>query len=281
MATPQTSSSIKQYLNKTGNFLESIVHVALDRDPKFVSRREYPYSSMNIINDRIPDITEGTIDVLATTRVSSDTAVCLCIECKKADPSQKHWVFELRTTWEDIYPFDYYDASPQAKGLNYSKNIFFPSLGYDGMEFFNKAIHAFEFNDTSGALSRVQNEKAYLALKQANQAVKALAPAPEVVFKLLDKNSLNILYLGIVVTTANLWTTKYSPNDISWETGEISEDKLDLIECDWVHYEFPLPVNLKTGKYEKRPTFVVKADKFGTFIEGLRKDLPHYILDWK
>lgn len=281
MTNTSTIAKIKEELNWTGSFLEQKIHVALDKHGKFVSRREHPYSAMNIINDTIPDIIEGTIDVFSAAKVSEDTALCLCVECKKADPKQKHWVFELRTSGEEIYPFDYYDSNPQVRGLNYQKNIFFDSLGYQGMKYFDKAIQAFEFQDVSGNLSRTQNERVYFALRQANQAIKAFAPEPKTVCELLGESPLNILYLGVVVTTANLWTTEYNPQDVSWSTGELAKDKLNLKEKDWVHYEFPLPVNLKLNKFEKRPTFVVKADKFSAFIEGLLKDLPRRILDWK
>ena len=277
-------ANIKQHFNKTGSLLEQKIHIALDRHPKFVSKREHPYSSMNIINETIPQILEGTIDVFAVAKVSDDTSLCLCIECKKANPKQKHWVFELRTTGDEIYRFVYYDA--KLKALNYEKNIFFPSLGYKGMEYFDKAIQVYQFKDLSGELSRDAQEMAYHSLKQANQAIKAFAPAEQEIFRLLRTHVTSILYLPVVVTTANLWTTEYKPEDVSWETGEVENDKLDLKGKNWVHYEFPLPVNLKLKgredlEFEKRPTFVVKADKFPNFINNLLKDLPSYILDWK
>lgn len=284
MTDAKTLAGIKEYLNKTGVFLERKIHIALDGHPQFVSRREYPYSSMNIINGTIPQVFEGTIDAFAVARVNDNTSLCLCIECKKSDPREKHWVFEVRTTGEEIYPFVYYDAKQDA--LNYDKNIFFPSLGYHGMKFLDKAIQTFQFNESTGSLSRTQSEMAYHSLKQANQALKAYAPAHKEVFKFLSSEPTNILFLPVVVTTANLLIADYKPEDVSWETGEIEGNKVELKAKDWVHYEFPLPVNLKVAsrggiEFEKRPSFVVKADKFAVFIKGLLKDLPDYILDWK
>lgn len=274
---------IKSHLNKTGIFLEQKVHVSLDRHPKFVSRREHPFSSMNLINETVPEIIEGAIDVFAVANIKEDTLLCLCIECKKANPEQKHWVFEMRTTGSEIYPFVYYDN--KIGELNYEKNIFFPSLNYPGMDHFDRAIQAFQFKTKSGALSRNMTEMAHHSLKQANQAVKAIAPSPNEVFKVLSSGPKNILFLPVVVTTANLWTTKYNPQDVSWKTGELKASKIGLESRDWVHFEFPLPVNLKlkdkdAKEYEKRPTFVVKANKFSTFVTGLVKDCERYILDF-
>ncbi len=284
MTDPKVLAGIKEYLNKTGIFLERKIHTALDRHPQFVSRREYPYSSMNIVNETIPQVFEGTIDVFAVAKITNNTSLCMCIECKKSDPREKHWVFEVRTTGEEIYPFVYYDTNQNA--LNYEKNIFFPSLGYDGMKFFDKAIQTFQFNENTGSLSRTQSEMAYNSLKQANQALKAFAPAHKEIFKFLNSDPTNILFLPVVVTTANLLIADYKPEDVSWETGEVEGDKIELKSKDWVHYEFPLPVSLKVAgrgglEFEKRPSFVVKADKFADFIEGLLKDIPRYILNWE
>ncbi len=285
-------AGIKGHLNRTGIFLEQKIYIALDEHPKFVlSRREHPYSSSSTsVVDGVVRVLDGTIDVFAVAKVSEkrqisdDTLLCLCIECKKADPKQKNWVFDLRTRGDEIYPFVYYDARQNA--FNYEKNIFFDSLGYNGMEFFEKAIQTFQFSEREGKLSRTQLEMAYYSLKQANQAVEAISFEPKKVFSLLGMEPTNTLFLPVVVTTANLKViTGYKPQDVSWETGEVEADKLRLEDKDWVHYEFPLPTSLKIGSRgklepDKRPSFIVKADKFADFVKGLLKDLPAYILDW-
>ena len=130
--------SITDELNKTGLFLERIVFTSLLRHPEFKVRREEPYSGYT------SESFEGTIDVLAISKIHDGLLVCILIECKKADPQQKHWVFEQRDTEEEAtFPFEYYDAGKT--DVNYKKNIFFPSLGYDGMKFFDKAIQSFSF----------------------------------------------------------------------------------------------------------------------------------------
>lgn len=286
-------TGIKEHLNKTGVFLEQKVFLALSSDPRFsFSRREHPYSLTTNVSEVSATIRilDGTIDVFAVAdvskrgEISTDTLLCLCIECKRSDPEQKNWVFDLRTRGDEIYRFVYYDVRQNA--LDCEKDIFFKSLGYDGMKFFDKAIHTFQLSEREGRLSRTQSEMAYHSLKQANQAVEAISSEPEKVFRLLGTDPANILFLPVVVTTANLrMISDDEPQDVSWETGKIEPDKLKLKDKDWVHYEFPLPASLKVSgrgglELDKRPSFVVKADKFANFIEGLLKDLPDCILDW-
>jgi len=258
--------------------------IALEKHPKFISKREYPYWTVNTLNEQMKELIEGTIDIFTVAMVSDDMALCLCIECKKADPRRKHWVFELRTTGDEIYPFVFYDHS--VRNINFKKNIFFDSLGYPGMIYFDKAIQAYQFHDVGGRLSKHQTENVYNAALSANKAVKAFAPFPYKVTELLNLNrEISVLYLPIVVTTANLWINKYNHQHISWDTGEIDSKKLRLEEKDWIHYEFPLSVNLKLSdkdrdESDKSPTFIVKANKFNKFIKYILKDLPNRVLDW-
>ena len=109
--------TITDELNKTGLFLETIVFTSLLRQPEFRVRREEPYSGFT------SEGFEGTIDVLAISKIHDGLLVCIPIECKKADPQQKHWVFEVRNTEEEpTFPFEYYEAGKQ--NANYAKNIF-------------------------------------------------------------------------------------------------------------------------------------------------------------
>ena len=114
------TTTITNELNKTGLFLETVVFASLLERPEFEVRREEPYSGCT------SKAFEGTIDVLAISQINNGLLICIPIECKKADPSQKHWVFEVKNTEEEpTFPFEYYEAGKQ--NANYSKNIFFCS----------------------------------------------------------------------------------------------------------------------------------------------------------
>lgn len=270
--------AIKGGLNLTGLFLENIVFTSLLRHPEIKARREEPYSGYT------SEGFEGTIDILAASMVNSGTAICLSIECKRANPEQKHWIFERRDNSSDpeSYPFDYRTHSGQ---ISYEMNIFFPSLGYDGMKFFDKAIQVFEFKEIGGVLSRNQTEKAFNAVLQSNEATSSFIDEKDRVNILLENNGkqMNTLFLSVVVTTANLWLTDYSPTNVSWKDGTIPIDKLNLIPKDWVIFEFPLPYSLRTRPIGggvgpvKRPTFIVNSEKFGDFIPKLLNDCKRYI----
>lgn len=267
----KTQDAIKGGLNLTGVFLESKVFTSLLRSPDILARREEPFSGIT------SEPFEGTIDVLAASIIAPDTAVCMSIECKRANSQQKHWVFEKRDPKSEpsFYPFDYLSASG---AIGYDKNVYFSDLGYDVYTKLDRAIQVFEFKEDSGTLSHTQIEKAYFAILQANKSTSSFIQEPERIQALLGfEQKPNILYLSIVVTTANLWVQAYSPVDVDWKSGTISTDKLNLIPKDWVHFEFPLSNHLQTRTGTglgpvKRPSFIVNADKFGEFMPKLLAD---------
>lgn len=268
-------------LNKTGLFLESIVFTSLLRHPEFEARREEPYVGYT------SEGFEGTIDVLAISKIHDGLLLCLPIECKKADPKQKHWVFEGRNSNEEpTFHFEYYEAGKQ--NFNYNKNIFFPSLGYNGMEYFDKAIQSFEFNETTGNINRDTHlGRPYDAMNQSNEAVSSFIDERRLrIFEIagVGVNQTDILFIPTVITTADLCMLEYKPDDIDWSSGQIPVDKLKLMGKGWVHYEFPLPYSLRSRTSSgigpvKRPSFIVNSDRFSDFITGLLKDCKRYILD--
>lgn len=277
----KVTTTITDELNKTGLFLETIVFTSLLTHPEFKVRREEPYSGYT------SEGFEGTIDVLAISKINDGLLICIPIECKKADPQQKHWVFEVRNSEEEQpFPFEYYAAGLQ--NSIYHKNIFFPSLGYNGMKYFDKAIESFEFNESTGKLSRnTQLGRPYDAMKQSNEAVSSfVSEKRHRIFNIagVNENQTDILYIPLVVTTANLYTLEYEAKKIDWITGEVPTDKLKMNKKNWVHFEFPLPYSLITRNQGslgpvKRPSFIVNSNSFYTFVSDLIKDCKSYILD--
>lgn len=272
-----TSKEIKNELNRTGLFLESVVFESLQKLPKFKVTREEPYTSEGF---------EGTIDIPAVSQVRKDLLVCIPIECKKADPEQKYWVFDQRKKSEKpTFPFDFYEVAKS--DINYDKNVFFPSLDYPRMEHLDKAIQSFEFNETTGKISRNKEQRPYLALKQANEAVSSFIDEKRRrIYEISDVNynQANIIFIPLVVTTANLHILEYKPSDIDWRSGTIKTSELGLRAKEWVHYEFPLPYSLRTRTSPglgpvKRPSFIVNSDEFVRFITRLVKDCGNYIPD--
>lgn len=275
---PQSGKIITE-LNRTGLFLESAIYNLLYRNSAYKIFREEPYIGYT------SESFEGVIDILLAKLIqNAGRIICLAIECKKADQAQKKWVIDK---WvkpdEDSYPFDYYEAGTNS--FNYDKNIFFPNLGYGGMKYFDQGIQTFEFNETIGTLSRNQGERPYLALKQANEAISSFIDhRRERIYQIVGTNirQYDILYIPIVITTADLFLINYNPDKIDLNKGEIDISEVHLNPREWIHYEFPLPYSLRTRHSKglgpvKRPSFIVNANKCEEFIDKLLKDCETYI----
>lgn len=267
-------------LNSTGVFFESVIYNLLRKNSTYKIFREEPYSGST------SESFEGVIDILlALLLPNTGRIVCLSLECKKADPAQKKWVIDrLVKPDENSYPFDYYEAGVQ--NFNFNKNIFFPSLGYSGMPFFDRGIQTFEFNETTGKLSLNKGERPYLALKQTNEAISSFSlEKRERIYQIVGSNinQYDVLYIPVVVTTAELFLIEYDPEKIDLHKGEISTGDVELISKNWVQYDFPLPYSLRTRAQDrlgpvKRPSFIVTANKCEEFVEKLLKDSATYIL---
>lgn len=282
MNTINPDEKIRAELNGTGLFLESAVYNLLSKNPNYKVFREEPYSGYTSVGF------EGVIDILLAVLLQQQgRIVCIAIECKKADVNQKKWVVDKqRTPGEDAYSFDYYQAG--VDNFTFSKNIFFPSLGYQGMQHFDRGIQTFEFNDTTGRLSRVsgREERPYYAMKQANEAISSFSDERrERIYNITGTNirQYDIVYIPLVITTAELYLLDYDPEEIDLTAGSIDTTKVKLQPKDWIHYEFPLPYSLRTRAQGglgpvKRPSFIVKANKCEEFLKNLISDCKTYIL---
>ncbi len=55
----------------------------------------------------------------------------------------------------------------------------------------------------------------------------------------------NLLFLPVIITTANLWSTESPMNEASLDTGEISGDSLTVNPMPWLWYDYPQSPGLK------------------------------------
>jgi hypothetical protein len=282
--TPKVAAKVKDDLIGTGIFLERDTY-QLFKDwtagRVFTAHREYPYSY-----GTHPVIISGTVDVLAETSIGNgDTVLILPVECKKADPKLKHWVFEPHRP-TSIHDKPYFMFTKDGEN-SFKQSYNLPNLGYNTQDDYENCVNVFEFNEASGALSRNADKalRAFFAIKQANEAVPGIL---EKIPVLSRRPAARNYIIPIVVTTANLWVTQYDPQDISKETGEIDATKLDLIPKDWLLYHYPLAFHEQTRgsligstngdiiRPDKRPTFVVNSLKLQDFVTNLIYDLSRY-----
>jgi len=279
---PKVLAKIKEDLIGTGVFLERDTYQLFKewtagRD--FSVYREYPYSY-----GTHPLIIDGTVDVLAETSIGGIVLI-LPVECKKADPKLKHWVFEPhRPTGLRDKPYFMFTKD----GENwFTQEYNLPTLGYNTYSGYENCVNVFEFSEDKGALSRNADKmlRGYFAIKQPNEAVPGIVEKiPSVSRQPAARNFI----IPIVVTTANLWIAQYDPKDINKATGEIDTAKLDLVHKDWLLYHYPLAFHEQTRgilagsttndiiRPDKRPTFVVNSVKLPDFVTNLIRDLAGY-----
>lgn len=279
------SEKVKKDLINTGIFLESDTYQLFKKwkDQRvFTTFREYTYSySRGGVN------IDNTLDILAETGIQDNNLILfLPIECKKADPNLKHWVFEPHRP--DSPKQQEMIMSVNVGNTYYSRWYNLPSLGYHTYSDYENCINVFEFSEAKGALSRNTSKelRAYYAIKQANEAVPGIV---EKIPGLSRMASYANVVIPIIVTTANLWVTDYDPGKIINESGEIPIDDLKLESKNWVIYSYPLsfhetvPGTLVNDRKiegshtpDKRLTFIVKSTSLKDFVEKLIADLRDY-----
>jgi rhodanese-related sulfurtransferase len=277
------SDKIKSDLIGTGIFLERDVY-QLFQDwtdgRKFTTHREYPYSY-----GTHPAITNGTVDVLVETSIENVSLILILpIECKKADPALKHWVFEAqRSSRPKDMPMLLMCSEGQR---SFTQEYSLSNLGYGTYKDYENSVNVFEFSEAKGQVSRNANRelRAYYAIKQVNESIPGLLERLDKISRKIDAPH---LIIPIVVTTANLFVADYDPADIKRAAGDIEPDKLKLKPKDWVLYSYPLEFHesvmaegdteQKGLRPEKRSTFVVNSSALPNFIKYLIADMDYLV----
>ncbi len=83
-------------------------------------------------------------------------------------------------------------------------------------------------------------------------------------FKLADEELPRVL-LPVIVTNAEIYTTRYPPTKVSLETGEFEEKPEDFESTPWVRFYKSFTADHRGH----RSVFVVNATSFGDFLEKL------------
>jgi hypothetical protein len=78
----------------------------------------------------------------------------------------------------------------------------------------------------------------------------------------------SMLIIPVIVTNASIYTTRYDPRSVSLDTGEFTTPPDDVTQpqCVRFHKTFPSDSSQDLGA---RTVFVVTADAFGQFLEGI------------
>ena len=266
------SEKITNLINETGTPFQ-ILCAEIANKKQYHTLSEYPFTFPPSNGPLLGQ--PGTIDFLALMAKSSDpVAIMLIVECKRASDKIKHWVFpEVPSDMKDSTLF--ISSCPREENgkreiIEYVEHsLKFPDLGYSTIHSSYEALtQGFEANERLN-INRDTSEKIYVPLRQVNTGLKAVIHKT-IGFKTIRTDELSrILYLPVVVTTANLYLAKFNFSDISISTGEVAKDKISYVEKDWVSYQFPLPDYLAyiNGLIAKTATFIVNANHWEEFLD--------------
>lgn len=253
----------------------------------FRSFPEVPYTHPRTKGSQLGK--SGTIDFLAISvhqGVSSHVPprIYLIVECKRANPKYKAWIFpSMQDKFHEYSGFlvgSYYHEILGDKNLEKQcylaelKKVIFPSLGYNTERNFQNVAQGFEYNYETKKINRDDNkEKIDAFLKQVNTGLSAFLSEP-IDMKIINdvpKKEKGLLFLPVLVTTANLYTVGYNPEKVSITNGNVSPDEIKINEnVPWLTYNYPLPDYLIPGTgEEKRSTFIVNANSFDKFLSGV------------
>lgn len=214
--------------------------------------------------------------------------VLFSIECKRANPEIKNWVFSKDPSKEDAVLPTYLLKIVKEKEVGHiklfehtiKKEGVFPGLGYNSLENLDCCLHGVEFNNDLTNINRNQNEIIYKSLLQTNHALNALFckfkyPFPNIegLYFPGEEEINKILFLPIVITTANLFIANYDPIKVDFKTGKIDQKDIKFNgPRKWLTYEFPLPDYLKhSGEISCIPgqettKILINAERITTFI---------------
>lgn len=196
---------------------------------------------------------ESRLDIYANfaDRYNRSRQVDLFIECKKANPEFVDWVFfpkfegdyENRTVLIGITTTTIYENTPDIVFGN-------SRVGWDIPIADDARETRGDYKDVSkGIKTKSSNASITEASYQVVLATHAIAEI-EMSSKLeADDIGSPVVFLPVIVTTANLFICEYDPADVSLDTGQIEIEKAKLQPIDKVIYRYPIPPHLQLELY--------------------------------
>ncbi|HXF50028.1 MAG TPA: hypothetical protein VNL73_11480 [Verrucomicrobiae bacterium] len=246
-------------------------------DKSYVYEIEVPYS--------IPEH-DGTIDIVAVRIPRLNVPIpplmknniFLIIEAKKASSEIKHWVFlkNTHTEYSRLYESSFVSITKFAKKddlIHIENRLTFQKLGYSFPDKYDKCVNCFEYNEKF-KLNRNNDEKIYKPLLQVHRELNGFCQRDLIVHKHRFDTPEGAIFLPIIVTTANLYTVSYNPQEVILPEALLPTDKAILEEKSWLTYDFPLPQHLRSIKgkrirTEKLTTFIVSANHWEQFLNSV------------
>jgi hypothetical protein len=276
-------------LNKEGFFFQKYCVQKIKESDWVVDAEEYPISE------------EESFDIKAV-RVLFETALhTAVIECKKADPCRKCWIFfgkESTDSEQHTFLIQTHNLSSSREGrfhkgfvvrgvyegVNEAK-LGYPSCHTVGLELFKKDLK--DQRDWK-VNSQVVFEACLTVAKGINQLfdseAERISNTLQIGRKQLQKYGSPYFVGGslfpVVITSAPLFSAKFDPNTIDIATFEVPPEKVTYEEKEWLVYEFPLPRELQRqskdmfkiigeNRYAKMHIFIVNGRYVAKFFNAL------------
>lgn len=286
-------------LNVEGIFFQSKCAKEVEKAGFELRFMEYPVSYPK--NKPIEKTVESTLDIFAEKIAnphfdSKKWAINLLIECKKANPKFKDWVFfkKIKTHlgtdelllnatmlknikrgkhWKINFdkivtkePFQYFEQNYISVPPDI-KNPIRQSLDicYDGREL--KGDYE-KKNAWKSSTERIQSACMQISIALRSFMFETFQYQFKLFFEKMDPDDINY-YIPIIITTANLFTVDYKIKDIDLGKGEIEESKPKFDSVPWLVYEYPLEsyLQLKTeGLWDYHLSDREKTRKLHIFI---------------
>lgn len=250
-------------LNNTGIFFELAVLKFVNGYKPFCVETQVPYT---LAWEGMPPI-NGVMDFLCLNFVANCPLVYFIIECKKADPSLKDWIFFKRNEDEEESTMFYRDntlPSPQVK----FKEPFYGDVCDRGIQIVgSKETQAFYDQ---------KKDPIYNAAIQANTGLKKMICNDKCFTEMQQsygRNDRIIYYFPIVITTANLYICDANADGIDIITGEANPDEIKYELKEWVEYSVPIPEYLQVSGADRRSTFIVNSQHLESFFNDIIKHL--------
>lgn len=271
-------------LNVEGVYFQRRVADVLDDESWTVVAEEYPVAFPPGNGPMLGK--EGRLDIRAEKQFPGHVTV-LAVECKKADPDYKEWVFfrkDLGTVRAAAILRR--EKAGAIQGSDGRDRWDIPTLIAD----LTTGIICNDAREVKAEYGKPDSWKTATkriedGCYQAAQATQALVR--EIGIRqglLLDRKmepAMTTWVIPMVVTTANLLVCRFDPARVSLETGEIDWNNVSYDPRDAVALEYPLPTHLQmrpsdplalrpeeVHTFTKKHVFIVKATSLGAFLRA-------------
>ena len=175
------------------------------------------------------------IDIVLTTEERDKFIIC---ECKRANPAIANWCFAKSQLW---VPNSDFDGQVYAETLQAPRNgiirVHYKNL-YRSSNIYHIAVEAKTGSKGDGAgFGKGQIEEA------AGQVCRGLNGLIDVFYKHglineVDNKEKEILFVPMIVTTANLYVTEDDLSLASIESGELGQHHLHVSKDKWLWYRY-------------------------------------------